>query len=90
VPISSGGPGQETPIGNFNVQWKDKNHKSQEFKLPNGQGAPMLWSVFWGTVALPFTAVACAALRPAAYTWPIPTRRPSTNTLQLGDAVEVH
>ncbi|WP_445184227.1 L,D-transpeptidase [Pseudonocardia sp. Cha107L01] len=90
VPLSSGGPGKETPVGTFHVQWKDKNHKSQEFKLPNGQGAPMLWSVFWADGGIAFhggsvrrASAGCVHLSDAdAQTF--------YNTLQLGDEVQVH
>lgn len=90
VPLSSGGPGKETPVGTFRVQWKDKNHKSQEFKLPNGQGAPMLWSVFWAAGGIAFhggsvrrASAGCVHLSDAdAQTF--------YNTLQLGDEVQVH
>jgi lipoprotein-anchoring transpeptidase ErfK/SrfK len=90
VPISSGGPGQETPTGVFHVQWKDKLHKSTEFKLPNGQGAPMDWSVFWADGGVAFhggsvqrASAGCVHLSEAiAETF--------YNTLQLGDEVQVH
>jgi len=90
VAISSGGPGKETPLGTFNVQWKDKNHKSQEFKLPNGQGAPMLWSVFFADGGIAFhggsvtrASAGCVHLSDADAAM-------FYNTLQLGDEVEVH
>jgi len=42
VAIASGGDGEETPAGDdFRVYRKDKDHKSQEFLVPNGQPAPM-------------------------------------------------
>lgn len=90
VPISSGGPGQETPTGTFHVQWKDKNHKSTEFKLPNGQGAPMDFSVFWADGGVAFhggsvqrASAGCVHLAEA-------TAETFYNTLQLGDEVQVH
>jgi L,D-transpeptidase-like protein len=90
VPISSGGPGQETPTGTFHVQWKDKTHKSQEFKLPNGQGAPMDWSVFWADGGVAFhggsvqrASAGCVHLDEA-------TAQTFYNSLQLGDEVQVH
>ncbi|MCD2192846.1 L,D-transpeptidase [Actinomycetospora endophytica] len=42
VNISTGGPGQETPTGQFTVQWKDANFHSSEY-----HGAPMPESVFF-------------------------------------------
>jgi len=90
VPITSGGPGKETPVGTFFVQWKDKAHRSQEFKLPSGQGAPMPYSVFFADGGVAFhggslrrASAGCVHLSdPAAQTF--------YNTLQLGDEVQVH
>lgn len=42
VPLSSGKPGYETPPGDFQVQWKDKDHRSREY-----DNAPMPYSVFF-------------------------------------------
>jgi hypothetical protein len=49
VPITSGGPSQETPQGDFKVAWKDPNHVSD-----NAARSPMPYSVFFaqGGVAL--------------------------------------
>jgi hypothetical protein len=49
VPITSGGPSQETPQGDFKVAWKDPNHVSD-----NVARSPMPYSVFFaqGGVAL--------------------------------------
>lgn len=90
VAISSGGDGAETPAGTFHVISKDKDHKSNEFKMPNGQDAPMPWSVFfeWGGIAFhsgdPARASAgCIHLSPAdAQAW--------FNNLQVGNEVQVH
>jgi L,D-transpeptidase catalytic domain len=90
VSISSGGPGKETPPGTFHVISKDKDHKSNEFKLPNGQPAPMPWSVFfqWSGIAFhsgdPERASAgCIHLaEPDAIAW--------FNYLQVGNEVQIH
>ena len=42
VPITTGGPGNETPAGVFHVTWKDQFHHSREFNQ-----APMPYSVFF-------------------------------------------
>jgi hypothetical protein len=42
VQISPGGPGHETPKGDFRVEWKDTNHRSVEY-----DGAPMPVAVFF-------------------------------------------
>jgi hypothetical protein len=48
VPIASGGNGEDTPVGHsLRVYRKDKDHVSQESRLPNGDPAPMPWSVFF-------------------------------------------
>jgi hypothetical protein len=90
VAIASGGDGEETPPGTFHVISKDKDHKSNEFKMPNGQEAPMPWSVFfeWGGIAFhsgsPDRASAgCVHLNPA-------DAEAFFNTLQVGNEVQVH
>lgn len=47
--VSIGGPGQETPRGEFRVEWKDINHRSTEF-----DGAPMPFSVFFAPGGIAF------------------------------------
>ncbi|WP_219415799.1 L,D-transpeptidase [Pseudonocardia nigra] len=49
VPISSGGPGNETPRGDFRVEWKNVNHRSAEF-----DNAPMPFSVFFAQGGIAF------------------------------------
>jgi hypothetical protein len=90
VSISSGSAREPTPVGTFYVQWKDKNHKSQEFRLPNGQGAPMPYSVFFADGGVAFhggsvrrASAGCVHLSDADAT-------AFYNTLQLGDEVQVH
>lgn len=89
VPISSGGDGAETPPGTFHVLLKDKDHKSNEFKMPNGQDAPMPWSVFFEDGGIAFhsgdparASAGCIHLNPAdAEAW--------FNNLQVGNEVQV-
>jgi hypothetical protein len=89
VDSSSGGTGEETPIGIFHVLSKDKDHKSQESRLPNGQPAPMPWSVFFHSGGIAFHAgdpekasAGCVHLPPAdAEAW--------FNTLKVGDEVQI-
>lgn len=47
--ISSGGPGHETPRGDFRVEWKDKDHRSAEFN-----DAPMPFAVFFAQGGIAF------------------------------------
>ena len=55
VSISSGGNGQETPIGHsLRVYRKEKDHISQESRLPNGQPSPMPYSVFFADGGIAF------------------------------------
>jgi len=90
VPISSGGDGAETPPGTFHVLLKDKDHKSNEFKMPNGQDAPMRWSVFFEEAGIAFhsgdparASAGCIHLNPAdAQAW--------FTSLQVGNEVQVH
>jgi hypothetical protein len=42
VRINQGAPGENTPTGTFDVQWKDLHHRSKEF-----DNAPMKYSVFF-------------------------------------------
>ncbi|MEJ2869819.1 L,D-transpeptidase [Actinomycetospora sp. OC33-EN08] len=42
VPVTTGGPGNETPTGVFHVMWKDQFHHSREYNQ-----APMPYSVFF-------------------------------------------
>lgn len=49
VKTSSGGPGKETPVGTFKVQWKDRNHVSTE-----SVGTPMPYSVFFAEGGVAF------------------------------------
>ncbi|WP_245607095.1 L,D-transpeptidase [Pseudonocardia spinosispora] len=89
VDSSSGGDGEETPIGTYHVLSKDKDHKSQESRLPNGQPAPMPWSVFFAPGGIAFhsgdpekASAGCIHLPPAeAERW--------FNTLKVGDEVQV-
>ncbi|MHA6796712.1 L,D-transpeptidase [Pseudonocardia bannensis] len=49
VRMSPGGPGHETPRGNFRVEWKNKNHRSAEFN-----NAPMPFAVFFAEGGIAF------------------------------------
>jgi hypothetical protein len=90
VKISSGGAGKETPLGHsFRVYRKEADHKSQEFKLANGEPAPMPWSVFFADGGIAFhsgnparASAGCIHLAPDdAKAW--------FDNLQVGDQVQV-
>ncbi len=83
IKISSGGNGQETPLGHsLRVYRKDQDHLSQESRLPNGQPAPMPYSVFFEDGVSPSTAATPTAPPPAASTCPEPTPRPGSTTFR--------
>lgn len=90
VRIDTGGKGEDTPTGNvFRVYRKDKDFKSTEFKLPNGQPAPMPYSVFFEDGGIAFHAgdpsrasAGCVHLYPA-------DAQAFYNFLQIGDHVQV-
>jgi len=90
VKVASGGNGQQTPVGHsLRVYRKDKDHVSEESRLPNGQPAPMPWSVFFEDGGIAFhsgspsrSSAGCIHLEPAdAEAW--------FNYLQIGDQVQV-
>jgi lipoprotein-anchoring transpeptidase ErfK/SrfK len=54
VDIATGGPGDETPVGDFTVEWKNKNHVSSEHQTPDGQPSPMPYSVFFAKGGIAF------------------------------------
>jgi hypothetical protein len=90
VPISSGGNGKQTPIGHsLRVYRKEKDHKSLESRLPNGQPAPMPNAVFFEDGGIAFhsgspnrSSAGCIHLNPAdAEAW--------FNYLDIGDQVQV-
>jgi hypothetical protein len=90
VPISTGGPGRETPTGDvFRVYRKDKDHKSEEFKLPNGQPAPMPYSVFFADGGIAFHAGDPARASSGCIHLNTPDAVAFFNTLQIGDHVQV-
>ena len=73
VPIASGGAERETPLGHsFRVYRKSADHKSGEFTGPDGQPAPMPWSVFFADGGVAFhggdrtrSSAGCVKLDPA-------------------------
>ena len=85
VGISHGGQGKETPTGTFDVQWKDKDHKSAEFN-----NAPMPYSVFFAPGGIAFhegnpknPSAGCVHLsHDDAVTF--------YDALEVGDEVQVH
>lgn len=84
VPVATGGPGHETPAGDFTVEWKHRDHRSAEF-----DNAPMPWAVFFAEGGIAFhegnvntPSAGCVRLEAAP-------ARTFYETLQVGSRVEV-
>lgn len=90
VRIDTGGRGEDTPTGDvFRVYRKDKNFVSTESRLPNGQPAPMPYSVFFEDGGIAFHAgdpnrasAGCVHLYPA-------DAEAFYDFLRIGDHVQV-
>lgn len=84
VKISSGGPGEETPVGTFKVQWKDRNHVSTEVA-----GAPMPYSTFFAPGGVAFHGG--SVTRASAGCVHLDTKDAIVfyDTLKIGDEVQV-
>ncbi|MGQ0479715.1 MAG: L,D-transpeptidase [Pseudonocardia sp.] len=95
--VSTGGPGRETPLGDFVVEWKHKDHRSSEYFAPHGckpgtpgcLGAPMNWAVFFAQGGIAFhegtlnqRSSGCVRLNATDAEY-------YYTTLKLGDKVEV-
>jgi hypothetical protein len=90
VKISSGGNGQETPVGHsFRVYRKEKDHKSGEFRLANGQPAPMPWSVFFADGGIAFHSGDPARASSGCIHLPGADAQAWFEHLQIGDQVQV-
>lgn len=89
IDIVSGGPGQETPAGNFAVQWKNKDHKSGEHKTPEGLPSPMPFAVFFADGGIAFHEGTMD--RPSAGCVRLPRVEAEQyfNGLRVGDKVQV-
>lgn len=85
VQAAPGGQGHRTPLGTFQVEWKNRDHRSAEF-----DNAPMPFSVFFAPGGIAFhegnvnsPSAGCVRLdRANAERW--------FAELQVGDRVEVH
>jgi hypothetical protein len=90
VTIATGGPGEETPTGNvFRVYRKDQHHTTAEFKLPNGQPAPMPYSVFFEDGGIAFHAGDPKRASAGCVHLGMADAQAFFNTLQIGDHVQV-
>jgi lipoprotein-anchoring transpeptidase ErfK/SrfK len=90
VAISTGGAGTDTPTGDsFRVFLKDKNHTSNEFKLPNGQPAPMPNSVFFEDGGIAFHAGSPQRASAGCVHLSLADSLAFFNFLNIGDQVQV-
>src|SRR5581483_9865387 len=90
VAISTGGTGTETPTGDsFRVFLKDKDHTSNEFKLPDGQPAPMPNSVFFEDGGIAFHAGSPQRASAGCVHLSLADSLAFFNFLNVGDQVQV-
>ncbi|HEV7788514.1 MAG TPA: L,D-transpeptidase [Pseudonocardia sp.] len=89
VDVATGGPGQETPVGEHLVQWKDKNHKSSEFKTPDGQPSPMPFSVFFADGGVAFHEGTLERRSAGCVRLEMEDAQHFYTFLQLGDKVQI-
>lgn len=90
VPISTGGTGTDTPTGDsFRVFLKDKDHTSNEFKLPNGRPAPMPNAVFFEDGGIAFHAGSPQRASAGCVHLGVADSLAFFNFLNIGDQVQV-
>lgn len=90
VRISSGGAGKETPVGHsLRVYRKEKDYKSQESRLPNGDPAPMPWAVFFEDGGIAFHGGDPRRASAGCIRMPPGDARKFFEFLQIGDQVQV-
>jgi hypothetical protein len=89
VNVSTGGPNKETPVGDHVVQWKNKEHKSSEFKTPKGEPAPMPFAVFFAEGGVAFHEGTLTTRSAGCVRLPRKDAEFFYSFLQLGDKVEV-
>lgn len=90
VPIASGGAGRETPLGHsFRVYRKNKDHVSGEFTGPDGNPAPMPWSVFFADGGVAFHGGDRERASAGCVKLDLPEAEAFFNDLADGDKVQV-
>jgi len=90
VKVASGGNGKATPIGHsLRVYRKDAEHKSVESPLPNGQPAPMPWSVFFADGGIAFHSGSPTRSSAGCIHLADPDARAWFNYMAIGDQVQV-
>ena len=90
VPIASGGAGQETPLGHsFRVYRKSRDHVSGEFNGPDGNPAPMPFSVFFADGGVAFHGGDRGRASAGCVKLDLPEAEAFFNDLAEGDKVQV-
>jgi hypothetical protein len=89
VKVATGGPGQETPIGDHVVQWKNKNHKSAEYRTPDGQPSPMPYAVFFADGGVAFHEGTLTRRSAGCVRLEMDDAQHWYTYLQLGDKVQI-
>jgi hypothetical protein len=90
VKVATGGNGKPTPIGHsLRVYNKDAQHKSQESKLPNGQPAPMPWSVFFADGGIAFHSGSPSRSSSGCIHLNLADAKAWYNYMAIGDQVQV-
>ena len=90
VPVASGGAGKETPLGHsFRVYRKNKDHVSGEFNGPDGNPAPMPFSVFFADGGVAFHGGDRARASAGCVKLDLPEAEAFFNDLVVGDKVQV-
>jgi lipoprotein-anchoring transpeptidase ErfK/SrfK len=84
VPVSSGGPGRETPRGVFGIEWKHRDHRSAEF-----DGAPMPFAAFFAPGGIAFHEGSLASPSAGCVRLVRDEAAAFFDFLQVGDRVEV-
>ncbi|MBC3194722.1 L,D-transpeptidase [Pseudonocardia sp. C8] len=90
IRISSGGNGQETPVGHsLRVYRKEADHKSQESRRRDGSPAPMPWSVFFDDGGIAFHSGDPNRSSAGCIHLPEADAKAYFDNLQIGDQVQV-
>jgi L,D-transpeptidase-like protein len=85
IQISPGDARHPTPKGDFSVEWKDTNHKSVEY-----DGAPMPFAVFFAEGGIAFHEGSLRSPSHGCVRLGHDDAVEFYNSLEVGDAVEVH
>lgn len=85
MPIKPGTPDEPTPVGTFDVYWKDRDHVSDEYDQ-----APMPYSVFFAPGGVAFHEGSLQQFSAGCVHLAHDDAVAFFDTLQVGDEVQVH